>query len=72
LKYSYEIVLGQFADELDSQDPLSYIFFIIATILSMLILANMLIEIVAQTFGEVSEKRWLYVFRERVDLISDW
>jgi len=64
--------LGQFADGLDDQDALSYLFFVIATILSMLILANMLIEIVGQTFGEVSEKKYLYVFRERVDLIADF
>jgi len=38
----------------------------------MLILANLLIEIVAETYGEVTEKKYLYVFKERVDLICDW
>lgn len=72
LQYSYEIVIGQFADELNDQDSLSWFFFVLASILSMLILANLLIEIVSETYGEVTEKKYLYVFKERVDLINDW
>lgn len=37
----------------------------------MLILANLLIEIVSETYGEVTEKKYLYVFKERCDLICD-
>ena len=44
----------------------------LATVVSMLILANMLIEIVSQTYGEVAEKKYLFVFKERIDLINDW
>jgi len=61
LQYSYEIVLGEFGDT-GAYDVLTYFFFILATVLSMLILANMLIEIVGATYGEVSEKRYIYVF----------
>lgn len=71
LQYSYQIVLGEFGD-IDNYDPLTYLFFVLATILSMLILANMLIEIVGQTYGEVLERKYLYVFKERVMLIVDW
>lgn len=38
----------------------------------MLVLANLLIEIVAETYGEVTSKKYLYVFKERVELICDW
>lgn len=38
----------------------------------MLVLANLLIEIVAETYGEVTSKKYLFVFKERVELICDW
>jgi len=65
-------VIGQFADDLNDQDSLSWFFFILASIISMLVLANLLIEIVAETYGEVTSKKYLFVFKERVDLICDW
>jgi len=37
----------------------------------MLILANLLIEIVSETYGEVTQKKYLYVFKERCELICD-
>ena len=42
-----------------------------ATIISMLILSNLLIEIVSETYGEVTQKKYLYVFKERCELIGD-
>jgi hypothetical protein len=38
----------------------------------MLVLANLLIEIVAETYGEVTSRKYLFVFKERVELICDW
>jgi hypothetical protein len=37
----------------------------------MLILANILIEIVSETYVMVSEKKYLYVYKERCELITD-
>lgn len=37
----------------------------------MLILGNILIEIVSETYCQVTEKKYLYVFKERCELISD-
>ena len=42
-----------------------------ATIISMLILSNLLIEIVSETYGEVTQKKYLYVLKERCELIGD-
>ena len=44
----------------------------LASVISMLILSNMLIEIVSQTYGDISDVKYLYVFKERVELICDW
>lgn len=71
LKYSYAIVIGQFADDLNDQSGLSWVFFVLSSVISMLILANLLIEIVSETYGEVTQKKYLYVFKERCDLICD-
>lgn len=47
LQYSYEIVLGQFGDNLNEQDSLSWFFFVLATIVAIIVLSNLLIEIVS-------------------------
>jgi len=71
VRYSYEIVLGEFGDLGDYND-ITYLFFFLATVISMLILANMLIEIVAQTYEEVLTQKYVYIFKERVQIIYDW
>lgn len=53
------------------QSGLNWLFFVAATLISMLILANLLIEIVSETYGEVTQKKYLYVFKERCELICD-
>lgn len=64
--------MGQFDPELNQRDPLTWVFFVLASVISMLILSNMLIEIVSQTYGDISDVKYLYVFKERVELICDW
>jgi hypothetical protein len=65
-------VLGSFDPDLGKRDSLTWIFYVLASVISMLILGNMLIEIVSQTYGDISDFKYLYVFKERVELICDW
>jgi hypothetical protein len=39
---------------MNEQKGLNWLFFVMATLISMLILANLLIEIVSETYGEVT------------------
>lgn len=64
-------MLGNWPEGLGEQDSVSYFFFTISTIVTFIVLANMLIQIVSDIYGEVAEKKYLYVYRERVELICD-
>lgn len=71
LQYSYQIVLGNWPDSMNDQDAFSWVFLIVSTITTFIILSNMLIQIVSDIYNEVAEKKYLYVYRERVELICD-
>jgi hypothetical protein len=71
LQYSYLIVLGEMPESMNDQDSLSWAFLITSTIITFIILSNMLIQIVSDIYNEVAERKYLYVYRERVELICD-
>ena len=54
------------------QDYLCYIFFLLATIFTQLIIFNMMIAIMGDTFGRVMESRDIYALQMKLQSMSKY
>ena len=68
--YTYRLALGDF-DTDNLPDPIAWFFFIIATLFVQIVFFNLLISIVGQTFGRVSDSKPNIMYQDMVDLIVE-
>lgn len=68
---SYRMSLGDFeiTSEISSKDTIFWFLFVLGTIISMLILLNMVIAVMSLTFEKVSEENEAYIYREKLVLL---
>ena len=69
LGYSYALLLGNF--ETEAFDAYGWILFITASVIEIVVLLNLLIAIISDTFARVCTDQIQYTYKERVSLIAD-
>lgn len=67
----YNIGFGGWGDSNSLNIP-SYFLFLVNTVLIPLIMFNLLIAIISETFANYNEGRELYDMRQLVDILVDW
>lgn len=69
LAFSYNLMLGDW--DTGNFDWFSWVLFITASMLEMIIMLNLLIAIISATFERVTAEQIAYTYSERVSLIAD-
>ena len=69
LKFSYEMALGAF--DTAGVDLCTYFFFFVASILEVIIVLNLLIGIISDSFEDVTANAVVFSYRERTQMIRD-
>jgi len=69
LLYTYLLTLGEFGT--DNFDALSWFLFISATIINLIIMLNLLIAVISETFANAGETKEEAKFKERVAVMAD-
>lgn len=70
--YIYNMCLGAYENEYGESAPtFAYIMFILCTLFNMIVMFNLLIAIISETFAKVNENATQAGFQERAALISE-
>ena len=69
----YQLILGEFdTDNYTDTDYLPWIFFVAATFLSQVLIFNMLIAIMGDTYARVSEMKNQAALKEKIGILCDY
>ena len=73
LIYSYRLALGDFNtdDFPEYQQWVPWLFFMLATLINLIVLLNLLISIVSDTFGRIKEQHSIYMYKDMLYLMIE-
>ena len=58
-------------DILINEDPIGWILFFLCTLFNMIVMLNLLIAIISETYNRVNQTKQQYALRERAGVVSD-
>ena len=67
---SYLVTLGDFSDELEFYGEYEWIVFFLATVFNLIIMLNLLISIIGETYGTISANRLQTSYREKAVIVN--
>ena len=72
LKISYDIALGLYGDINNFTTLAGDMFFLFATIIEVIVLLNVLIAIVSNSYQRVADDEIIYTYKERAAMVNEW
>ena len=70
IAFSYKMALGEF--DTDAFNFSTYLLFFLATMLELIILINLLIAIISDSFGDVKKDWEKFSYKERAEMVRDY